>query len=612
MFELPKAQFLMIFSALVLIVAMARFCLSAETKFRYNKYVFIVFGLWALSLIFSTVFSIFPGLSFWGSYERFQGLYSHLAYLIMFIAFLNILKDEESQKIFLKFTIVIGAIASVHGILQQFGIGTFGEESMNMTIQRSFGTMGNPNFLAQFLIFPLWGSIYFVTQEKNKRSIYIIIAALIIAGIILTKSRSSILGIMVATGFLTIALLRIKKIYKYILLAGAIAAFALFVIFIATNMQSLMARFYIWKGTLSIIGDHWLIGSGLETFKAVFQKVQMKELMAVEEAYSVADRAHNGILDFWVTQGFLGMTIYLAVIVGIFHGIFKRIKNGNLMLWFLVASLMSVVVTNLFSFYVITDYLMLTAILAIILNNTVEFKMINLRKTILTTFITGMIFALSAVSIFWAAKGIYADTIYYRGLNKILNEKVQEGMQDIVDSINLNMQQSGAAISLVKILEAPEEGDGGKEFLVQADSILDKYSEITGKDFQYYFEKAKIAARAKEYDKAEEYYEKASALAPNQPLIIKEWGVMLYEKGDYKMAIEKIEDFLNIIPEFWKWKPTITDRNHKDQEKYRLFFKDKKDFWEIFKYLSDSYRKIGDTSMAEYYVKFIENKEKSE
>lgn len=615
LFELPKVHFLAIFSALLLIISSAAVIFRNKIEFRYNKYVFIILFLWLLSLVVSTIFSISPQLSFWGSYERLQGLYSHITYIVLFIAFLQTLITEKNQRIFMNTTIAIGGLVSIHSILQQFGIATFGEESMNITVQRSFSTMGNPNFLAQFLIFPLWLSGYFLIKNKGKSKIlYALIFILIIVGIILTKSRASILGIIIATTILLVFHLKIKRYLKYLLVLGLFASFTAFVIFIASNMQSLMARFYIWKGSIGIIKDHWLIGSGLETFKTVFQKVQLKELLSVEEIYSIADRAHNVILDIFITQGFFGILAYGSIIGGLLYIIFKSAKKQNLMILCFSGALGSSFIASMFSFYVATDYVMIAATIAIILNLSTSFIDVKIKNNPFSLFIVGMVFAFSGIVIFWGGRAIYADMIYLRGMEKISSYYFEEGLEDITKATNLNIQQSGAALSLVRILEVIGESSEDQSILIldNAEIILDNYSSIIGENFEYYFEKGEIATISKKYDLAEKFYRQASLMAPNQPIILRQWGVMSYKKGDYQSTINKLEQFLEIIPPYWKWKNDLKFKSFDDKEKYRLFFKEKEDFWDIFPYLSEGYKKIGDNKKADYYNDFIENKKRDE
>ena len=66
------------------------------------------------------------------------------------------------------------------------------------------------------------------------------------------------------------------------------------------------------------------------------------------------------------------------------------------------------------------------------------------------------------------------------------------------------------------------------------------------------------------------------------------------------------EEYLEIVPNYWKWKDHIENMNKDSQEKYRLFFKHNPDFSLIFEYLSASYKKLGDTEKAQYYYHFID------
>lgn len=104
MFELPKVQFTAIYAAIFLIGLIVYFFYKGSLNIRYNKYVGIFFFLWLLSLILSTIFSIAPELSFWGSYDRMQGLNIQIIYLIFFVFFLNFLAAKKAQETFNRFS----------------------------------------------------------------------------------------------------------------------------------------------------------------------------------------------------------------------------------------------------------------------------------------------------------------------------------------------------------------------------------------------------------------------------------------------------------------------------------------------------------------------------
>src|SRR3989338_3000449 len=158
LFELPKLQLATLILSITVICIVIKFLKNENLNLRYNKFVLLLFLAWLLSLTLSTVFSIAPQLSFWGSYDRVQGLYSHLVYLSFFVLFVQYFTTTERQKIFLKTLTTIGIIIAIHALLQQVGILTLSDEAMEEFLGRSFSTFGHPNFHGQFLKFPIWSS----------------------------------------------------------------------------------------------------------------------------------------------------------------------------------------------------------------------------------------------------------------------------------------------------------------------------------------------------------------------------------------------------------------------------------------------------------------------
>ncbi|MBD3360321.1 hypothetical protein GF366_00805, partial [Candidatus Peregrinibacteria bacterium] len=446
-FELPKIHFLATFLSITAISLVIYFLKKGEITFRYNKTVFILLSLWLLSLILSTIFSIAPDLSFWGSYMRMQGLFSHLIYLAFFIIFLNLLKTEKEQKIILKVLVAFASIVAIHAILEQCGLLAFSKQALieQEFYGRSFSTFGHPNYMGQFLIFPIWIGAYFITTtKKRKQNLPVILTILLIIGLLLTKNRASILGMIIATILLILFVSKIKIIYKYLISAGLIAGFTSFILFFAPTFRSFYSRLYIWKGSITAFTENPIIGSGLETFQIVFQKFFPEELITLEKASTIADRAHNEFLDILVMQGIFGFVIFLTILTGIFYIIFKnknKLRKNNLLL-FLVFAFISILISNFFGFSVTVHYLTLTLILAIIVNQTLKFREIKLKKGILTFFISGIIVAVSLLCILNSAKKIYADYKLLSGINYLYSQEIQKGLLAIDKAATVNPNQA--------------------------------------------------------------------------------------------------------------------------------------------------------------------------
>lgn len=98
----------------------------------------------------STALSVAPQMSFWGSYNRFQGLYTTAAYLTIFFAILAFANRWIQVERLLQVILTVSLPVSLYGIIQNFGADPVvwaGGVSV-----RVGSTMGNPIFLGAFLV----------------------------------------------------------------------------------------------------------------------------------------------------------------------------------------------------------------------------------------------------------------------------------------------------------------------------------------------------------------------------------------------------------------------------------------------------------------------------
>ncbi len=598
-FELPKITFLAFFLSITVIVFVLNFLFKGEVKFIYNKSVHFLVGLLFLSLVLSTVFSIAPQLSFWGSYDRFQGLYSYVIYILFFLIFLNFLRNKKSQIIFLKVLVTISFIIGIHAILQKFQIGLFLQDESAEFLGRSFSTLGHPNFLGQFLLFPIWATIYFVLNNKNK-FLPIFVFIVLFTVLLITENRASILGFILSFIFFVFFYAKIAKKYKYYLFTSLTFGFLFFVFMFLPSLRSLSSRILIWKGSIEILPDYFLLGSGLETFSLVFQKVVRPEMFELEHLYSIPDRAHNIILDIMLTQGAFGLIVYLLIIGSLIYLIVKQIKNQseNMILMISTSALISIIVSGLFGFYLSVHYILIALFLAIVLNNSAKFKVVKLKQNLVGIFLSGVIIVLSVATIVNSIKIIYADILLSSGVHNVYYySEVEKGISQMQRAINLNPHQSEIYFYLADILSSFESKD--------ADIIAEMGGEFTNQNFVYYLLRGKINYSFGNYVDSEVLFEKASILAPSNPLIKVEWGNMYFAKKDYLKAIDKYEDFLSVLPNYWQFGANLSELDFEASEKYRLLVKHIPNFESVILNLSKSYGAIGNLEKSQYFLDFV-------
>ncbi|MFO7697525.1 MAG: O-antigen ligase family protein [Anaerolineae bacterium] len=104
----------------------------------------------ALVYILATAWSVVPRISLMGSYQRLQGTYSTLCYIILFACLLAYLRSREQIDRLLTVIIVTSLPIAMYGLLQHHGLDPLPWQGDVTT--RIASTMGNPIFVGAYLI----------------------------------------------------------------------------------------------------------------------------------------------------------------------------------------------------------------------------------------------------------------------------------------------------------------------------------------------------------------------------------------------------------------------------------------------------------------------------
>ena len=164
--------------------------------------------LFLISYAFSTVISIFPRISFLGSYSRLQGLYTFFAYGVIFFILISTIEKREQVERFFKVIIFTSVPISLYGILQHYQLDPLTWSTV-IGERITGANMGNPIFVAAYLIMAvpvtismLIESFLAINQQKDRRAVlwitsllYTIIVILQVVCILFTLSRGPWLGL---------------------------------------------------------------------------------------------------------------------------------------------------------------------------------------------------------------------------------------------------------------------------------------------------------------------------------------------------------------------------------------------------------------------------------
>ena len=378
-FEIPKIFIFRFFLYIAAIFFVFKVLIEKKLDIPdiFNNKLFKIF-LILIPLIFalSTIFSIAPNVSFWGSYYRQEGLFSYIHFFTFFILLLLNFRKEHFERA-LKVALATFSITLIYGLVQSFGfyVGNF---NIDTFLGRNFSSFGHPNFFGSYIIimfFPLVGLTIssFKRQLGDSDFITFLICNLLIVlsliNLVLNKGRASILGLFIG-GFVYLLILGIcqaprpkdqslrlrprqsssqsqsasKKfitlsLIPLILLALLIGSANIFkntefirnntvlsrFILEGENLRSIETRMIMWPKVAEMAKSHPILGYGPDTFALGYGPFMQKELLLVENFTDIPDRAHNVVLQWLVDFGSTGLCILMAFIVWLFAFAIKKI-----------------------------------------------------------------------------------------------------------------------------------------------------------------------------------------------------------------------------------------------------------------------------------------------
>ena len=411
LFEFPK--FILLLSAsLTILVAWI-----IDTYYNHKSFIpkeiikkpisLAILSILATQLL-STIFSINPYTSFWGYYSRFhQGLLTTICYTILYFT-ASLYLDKKSVLKLIKVSVGSAFFISLYAILQRLGI----DKSLWIqdVVNRPFSTLGQPNWLAAYLLPNLFLTLYLTTVGGIKKPTFLhtLLFITILSALLLTKSRSGFLALLASllVYFLLLARSYNFKLFVLPLLSRYTIITLLTALVVGTpytpklidllkstkqeigsaqstgtqlengGTESGDIRRIVWTGALKLIQKHPLIGTGPETFAYTYYWERPAAHNNTSEWDYLYNKAHNEYLNIAATTGVLGLLAYLYFHYTVFlkstELVIKSKKinqeeDNNLRSLYPVlgAAIIGFTVTNFFGFSVIPVYLLMTLIAAL-------------------------------------------------------------------------------------------------------------------------------------------------------------------------------------------------------------------------------------------------------
>ncbi len=323
-FELPKHLFFAILTyiltALTLVLIVLRGSSYTLGLLKHKAVLTSCLIIICASFV-STVFSLAPLQSFFGSLMRLGGLMSFGIYALFALCIIESFGEEQEPTKHIHLISIPLVLVSIYALVQAIGWDPF-MWNTELYEGRVFSTLGHPNILGEWLLLLL--PICLISAQHRKTiSTKILMWAPVLLGLItliLTQNRASII-----IAFLTFLVLFKKEMvtkilsHKLFFILGGIAAI-LGLVMIGHEegsdpiFRSFLARTHLWTATISWLIHHpyhLAIGIGFDQFTTLFGQAVSPSIYLFESLVTRADHAHNSLLDI-LYQG--GLLLFIPII----------------------------------------------------------------------------------------------------------------------------------------------------------------------------------------------------------------------------------------------------------------------------------------------------------
>ncbi len=387
---IPRLAILFFSSALLLWVA-GRWWPGVAALWRTPVgrafYALLILGM--ASLLISSAFSGDPWLSLGGTVWRRLGAMSQAAiFLVVAVLAAHVYRDRSAARRLMLGMEAAGAIASIYAILQYAGwdplipayLYTIGSAPAAV---RPPATLSHATYFATFLLPVALIAASFRLREMVavRRRVHEIIFFLSVAALILSGTRSAILGfgvgvcvlIYVDREHLVNRKILARAAYRALAIAAIAAMFLLFPARAGVRVRLSQwisdwaggARLLVWRDSLPLFRQHPIWGIGPEMFEPAFRKAQSLELArAFPDHYH--ESPHNFFLEVGLGQGVIGLAVWLALLgLGCWCGFVCR-RRGDSEPGPLLPALLAMLLSLQFCPLTLTNELYLLAIVAML------------------------------------------------------------------------------------------------------------------------------------------------------------------------------------------------------------------------------------------------------
>jgi O-antigen ligase len=530
--------------------------------------------------------------SLWSNYERMEGFVLIFHLVLYYMTATGVLSTAKRWYQFFNISIGASVLMSIYGVLQLAG-----KLAINQGGVRLDATFGNASYLAIYLVFNIFLSLYFLFKpetEQWQKWLYGVVAVFETWILYFTATRGAILGLI--GGLVLAALIIAWKAREHLSSEGAkenkklrkiaygtlIAVVVLVAGFVGLRNVSFVqnspvlsrfagmglgeltsqGRYYVWPMAVKGVLEKPIFGWGQENFNFVFNKNYDPRMYDQEQWF---DRAHDIVLDWLIAGGIVGFLAYASMYVALLYCIWKNGAGMSVTEKSILTGMISAYVfNNLFVFDNLFSYILFFSVLGYVHTRAVS-DLKPTGKFYSKTFSADtQNYVFAPIIAIVCLAGVYFINVPAISANTTLISAITPPSS--VDSIGNNLgnfkkvfsyNSLGTSEALeqlvtfsVQVKSSSQISDSLKQqFYDLTDSQIQIKIAATPHDARYLVFAGDFYENFGQYDKALVYLKQAAIESPRKPSIYFDLGQAYVGKADYDSVFAAFKTGYTLAPD---------------------------------------------------------------
>ncbi|MFH2118402.1 MAG: O-antigen ligase family protein [Candidatus Paceibacterota bacterium] len=594
LFQISKMLFVYGFAIAIGTLWIMRMIIEKRFIWRKHPAVLLILIFLAGQAV-ATLFSIHLRTSLLGYYSRLNGGFlSSLAYAVLFLGLLNNVPKKQILPLLLT-NIVAASLVALYALPEHFGVSPscylmYQEVGVNCWKQdvqtRVFGTFGQPNWLAAYLVGLAPIVALFGFKKINKlQKLWWSLLGLILLVLLFTGSRSGLLGLTLAGmgfGLLHHQVMIKRKWKKFIrplknkLFMVGLTAVILLLGFnlvqtqlpspedtfnLSQGTSSGDIRLIVWQGALKIWQRYPLFGSGPGTFAYSYYQDRPVTHNLVSEWDNLYNKAHNEILNYLAETGLVGALTYLLLIGGLMWLLFNSTRTQPKKVSVEHAILLSMIgltTAHFFGFSTVMSNLLLFLLPAIAF---LPEEIIIKKTTAMVGWQKWMMGALTLIALilFWQISQVWIADWYFAKAQKLKdNFEYSQAATDLQKATEIMPREALYYDELANLYSETalqyfllEEPEASLSLAGAAVQNSDYALLLNPRNLNFYKTRARVffllaQTDTKYFSQAEQTLQAAIALSPTDAQLWYNLGIAQQSQGKFAQAVETLQHTVDI------------------------------------------------------------------